>query len=370
MQGSLISDKYVVMDVVSTNVNVTIYRCLEPLKDQEAHYRIHQIKDRALIKYYLKFLDRFSQTLAFVEYFVAFGDLYLVFKDYSDEPAINHIQFNDADKKDFILKLLAKLSLDSSLPNFIKYTLIKFDNLRVDKNKNVHFNVTLDLLNPDSFDQFKSVQKKVAALIETLTEDHDELNTFIMNCEAGLYKDYVSMLADYKYFLGAINEHKEPWFYEKLLGIVLWIKNHFRILVYLSLLLILVVYGMTLFSRSTAESNKPYVKDLIGIVHYNDPYSEIVEPVETVSVYVPEMNTPPSSVEPQEKMLNNYTIYIVPPGDYLYKIALETYGNEKYAYTLAIFNGLEDPNYLPVNYPLKLPMPEQIETLYELVGKP
>ena len=333
MQSSLISDKYVVMEVVSTNVNMTIYRCLEPLKDQEAQYRVHQVKDRTLIKYYLKVLDCFSQTLAFVEYFVVHGDLYLVFKDYSEEPAINHIQFSDADKKDFILKLLAKLSLDSTLPNFIKYTLIKSDNLRVDHNKNVHFNVTLDLLNPDSFDQFKSVQKKVATLIETLTEDHDELSVFIMNCESGIYKDYVTMLADYKYFLGTINEHKEPWFYEKLLGIVLWIKRHFRALVYLSLLLILIVYGVTLFSRSTAESNRPYVKDIIGIVHYNDPYSEIVEEAETVSVYVPEMDTPPSAVEPQEKMINQYTIYIVPPGDYLYKISLETYGNEKYAYT-------------------------------------
>ncbi|GAU77491.1 hypothetical protein [Fusibacter sp. 3D3] len=370
MQGALISDKYVVVDVVSTNASMTIYRCLEPHKKQETHYRIHQIKDRALIKYYLKFLDRFSQTLPFVESFVAFGDLYLIFKDYSDEPAIHHSQFNDASKKDFILKLLAKLSLDSTLPNFIKYTLIKSDNLRVDSNKILHFNVTLDLLNPDSFDHFKSVQKKVATQIEALTEEHDELNVFIMNCEAGIYKDYISMLADYKYFLGTINEHQEPWFYEKLLAVVLWIKNHFRTLVYLSILLMVIVYVTTLFSNSTAESNKPYVKDLIGVVRYDDPYSETAEETETVSVYVPKMNAPPSTVEPQEKMSHDYTLFIVPPGDYLYKISLETYGDEKYAYTLSVFNGLEDPNYLPVNYPLKLPLPEQIEMLYNLIGKP
>ncbi|MBF4692048.1 hypothetical protein [Fusibacter ferrireducens] len=370
MQSALISDKYIVVDVVSSNANVTIYRCLEPLKDQEAHYRIHQIKDRALIKYYLKCIDHFSQILPFVESFVDFGDLYLVFKDYTEELAISHIHFNDAEKKDFILKLLAKLSLDTTLPNFIKYTLINSDNLRVDKNKNVHFNVTLDLLNPDSFDQFKSVQKKIATLVEGLTEDHDELNVFIMNCEAGLYKDYVSMLADYKVFLSAINEHREPWIYEKLLVIVLWIKSHFRILVYFSFLLIIMIYGMTLFSRTTAEHNKPYVKKAIGIVHYNDPYSEVVEETETISVYVPVIDTPPVSVEPQKKMHNAYTIYIVPPGDYLYKIALETYGNEKYAYTLANYNGLENPDFLPINYPLKLPSPDQIEALYELMGRP
>lgn len=370
MPGSFVSDKYVVVEVVSTNVNVTIYRCLDPLKDQDSHYRIHQVKDRGLIKYYLNCVNHLSATLPFIESFVAFGDLYLVFKDYSDEPAIHHHQFNDADRKAFILKLLAKLSLDSTLPNFIKYTLIKSDNIRVDKNRNLHFNVTLDLLNPSSFEYFKSVQKKVADLIETLTEEYDEFTQFITACEAGRYKDYVSMLADYKYYMGTVNEYKEPWIYEKLLEIFLWVKSHFRLLMYFSLLSIFIIYGITMISSSATDANKPYVKDFIGIVHYDDPYNELVGETETVSVYVPQMNTAPTSVEPQTEMTNEYTLYIVPPGDYLYKISFETYGDRKYAHTLAAFNGLEDPNFLPVNYPLKLPIPEQIETLYEIMGKP
>ena len=127
---------------------------------------------------------------------------------------------------------------------------------------------------------------------------------------------------------------------------------------------------MTTLSRSVAQADKPYVKNQIGTIRYHDPYSEKAIETETISVYVPQMATPPTSVEPQEKLINEYTIYVVPPGDYLYKISKDVYGDEKFAMTLALFNGLENPDFLPVNYPLKLPPIEQIESLYELVGKP
>lgn len=366
MKDYKIASKYKIESTIITNSSLSLHIGINT--DREL-FRIHQIKDKHLIKYYLQHLNQLKPTMPFVESFVINSDLYLIFKDYSRFNVITNPKYSNFEIRTLLLSLFAKLALDNSLPNFFKYTLLKSDNLMIDSNLNLYFNSTLDLLNPDSLDDFKSVQKKISSLIDTLLGEDEILKQFVLKCENGQFIDYMDLFTEFKRIVSEQYEYNEPWIYERMHDFVLFIIKNFRRLVFIGIFLLFSIYGIHFLVGSSQAMEVPYLKSKIGVVTYDDPYSDHPQELEYVSVYIPQILTPPTAVESQEKMTNEFFIYIVPPGDYLYKISSEVYGDRKYALTIAVFNNLENPDFLPVNYPLKLPTKENIERLYELLNE-
>lgn len=366
MNPPAILQKYQIIETIQSNINLNIYRCYGDMKEI---YRVHHIKDKNLIKIYLSITEHLSPTLPYIESFLINGELYLVFKDYSKLYSISSSKFNNSDKIRFLITLIAKLALDSTLPNFIKYTLIKSDNLKIDSNNNLCFNVTLDILNPSSFDSIKSTQKSIALLCDEIFDDFDEILPFIQKCETLSYHDYLSMLIDIKAINESIDDKKEPWLYEKLLIIVMWVKTHFKKLVMLFMLFFLIGYSLSFVSTLNVDTNRAYAKSKIGIINYEDPYSEKQPKLESISIYIPEIIEQPEEVEPQAILLEEYITYVVQKGEYLFKISQDYYGDRKFAYAIAFYNGIENPDFLPLNYPLKLPNHELIQELFEKVSQ-
>lgn len=373
----IINSQYQISKTILDTQSIKIYECITQDKDESSYFHVHAIAYRPLIKYYLEHLEHLSKTLPFETSFVAGGDLYLVFRIMPVGLPIDHRSFSAAEKKTFLLSLIAKLALDDHLPNFIKWSMINRDCLYIDNNQQLHLNVYLDMLNPSSFSDFKSIQSRLADFTEALFEEEDEdlpLRNFILTCKKGNYINYVELLADYKQLMSEKIEKEEPWFYTKLYNIYLWLKQYQKRLIItgIAALVLYVAYTNTYGSRASTE--QAFIKTNIGNVTYDDPYSQKIESGKAIVISAPVVQ--PAPVKPSvpkqtEKKTTpappkepEYKIYVTKKGEYLVKICKTQYGDGKYAWVLARYNGLKDPSYLKVAFPLKLPTKAKIEALY------
>ena len=297
------------------------------------------------------------------------------FRSHEKGLPIHHHSFKVSEKKQTFLSLLAKLAVDKHLPIFIKWQLINLETLIVDHNKILHLNVQLDLMTPDNFNDFSALQSRIAEIMMSVFKEDEwdvPLKQFLENCQTGIYLDSLDLLKDYKRLIGLKNDHDEPWFYAFLYDRYMDLKKNSKRLVAIVIVLMLLKYGYGYMQKSNAELVQPYVKTVIGLITYDDPYTEALEKEESITVesiaqdppktapILPEA-TPkaPVAVPPA------YETHVVKSGEFLIQICKDYYGDGKYAWALAKFNELKNPSLLPVGFPLKLPPKNIIESIFE-----
>lgn len=372
----IINSQYLINKTILDTQSIRILECITQ-DDETIYYHVHCIAYRPLIKYYLEHLEHFSKTLPFETSFVSGGELHLVFRIMPFGLPIDHRSFSAAEKKTYLLSLIAKLALDDQLPNFIKWSMINRDCLIIDNNQQLHVNVYLDMLNPNSFSDFKSIQGRLSDFAEALFEDEDEdlpLSNFILTSKKGNYTTYLDMLSDYKKLMSEKIEKEEPWFYAKLYSLYLWFKQFQKQLIFAGLLVLVLYVGYSNTYGSKASTDQAFIKTNIGSVTYDDPYSQKIEAGKTIVISAPAVRPTPLKpaipAQPEKKTSPaptkepEFKIYVTKKGEYLVKICKAQYGDGKYAWVLARYNGLKDPSYLKVAYPLKLPNKARIEALY------
>lgn len=370
-----LNNQYLIHKTIFETQGLTIYKGLSLKDDSEIFYNIHCIRYKKLLKYYLSVKDQLKETLPLTDSFIIDGDLYLVFKSGESGVPLFHHSLSTLEKKHLLLSLLAKLALEANLPNFIRWQLLHPEYLWVDSNRVLHADVHLELLNPELFDDFNSIQNRIAELIPAIFEAPDEdlaLKQFSERCQAATYQTDLAMLADYKYLMGLSVEQKEPWLYEKLYLLYLQLKQNKKRLVLIGLLFLFGYLGLKQLGASDAIMLQPYQKTVIGTTQYDDPYSEQVSQTESITINAPKKTTAPvtstqtvapAPVTPQAPK-PEFETYNVKRGEYLVKICKSYYGDGKYAWALAKYNGIKNPSMLKVGFKLKLPQKEVIEKIY------
>lgn len=376
MHQTIINDQYLIHKPIFESQGIIIYKGLVKNELEIKTYNIHCIHNKKLIKYYLTKLGNFSPTLPLGDYFIQDNNLYMVFSSKEGGTPIHHSSFSATEKKGFLLSALAQMALDIHLPNFVKSQLLNSESLLIDRNQVLHIDVKLSLLNPEQFNDFEAVQTKIADLVFQIFEPDDRdqgIKTFIKKCEYGEYQDYIALLTDYKTLVNTSYENKEPWLYEKLYFWYQKVKAQRRRLVVGALLLLLVYYGVHRYGASEASLFQPYQKTNIGSTQYDDPYSEPLEKEEQITIsqsltIAPPVVPPSSSDKGPEKttapVVSTDTLHTIKPGDFLVKISKETYGDGKYAWALAKYNGIKNPSLLHKGTQLKLPPLKTIQEIF------
>lgn len=376
MHQIMINDQYLIHKPIFESQGIIIYRGLVKKEMAIQYYNIHCIHNKKLIKYYLTKLGNFTPTLPLEDYFIQDSNLYMVFSSKENGTPIHHSSFSATEKKGFLLSVLAQLALDIHLPNFIKSQLLNSESLLIDRNHILHMDVKLTLLNPDQFDDFQSVQTKIADLATEIFEPDDQdngLKIFIKKCEEGDYQDYMALLTDYKTLINISNETNEPWLYAMLYQWYQKLKRYRRRIIVLGLILLFVYYGVQRFSASEASLTAPYQKTNIGSTQYDDPYSQPLEKEEQINISKPFAVTTPAAPSPtSDNNPENTTspgptadnIHTVKPGDFLVKISKEAYGDGKYAWALAKYNNIKNPSLLYKGTPLKIPPLKTIQEIF------
>ncbi len=373
MHQTLINDQYLIHKPIFETQGLIIYKALVQNESEVKYYNIHCIHNKRLIKYYLTQLNYFSPTLPLEDFFIQGSDLYLVFSSKESGTPISHLSYSAAEKKGFLLSALAQFSLDLHLPNFVKSQLLNSDCLLIDRNQILHIDVKLSHLNPEQFNDFESIQTKVADLTTAIFEADDRdpgIKIFIDKCTSGEYSDYLSMLMDYKALVAASYDNKEPWLYEKLYLGYQKLKTYKRRIVIGALLLLLVYYGVRQLGASEASLFDPYQKTAIGSTQYDDPYSQPLEKEEQITIQQPVSITPavqptPVAVQPvAQPVTETDTLHTVKPGDFLVKISKSAYGDGKYAWALAKYNNIKNPSLLYKGMTLKIPPLKTIQEIF------
>lgn len=384
-----INHQYLINKTLLDTQGIKIYECLINHQGEITYFNVHRIAHRPLLKYYLEQLETFKATLPYRDSFVMGSELYLVFEIKTAGLPIDHRSFNAKEKMQHLLSLLAKLALDDNLSNFLKWSLINKDCLLIDNNGQLHLNVYLDLLNPNNFSDFIGIQSRLADFCESLFEDEDPdlpVFAFIDTCRKGNFENYKDMLATYKKLIETPAPKEEPMVYTKLYQIFLWLKQHQKRLIFTALifLVLYVAYDQTYGSKPSTE--QAFVKTEIGQVTYKDPYSEPIEASKTITVTAPPVpkeasktitpsppapKTTPTKTTTQTpaKPVPEYTTYVTKKGDFLVRICKKTYGDGKYAWVVAKYNGLKDPSYLKISATIKLPTKAKVEALYKASRK-
>lgn len=375
-----INENYHIHEKIFETQGLIIYRAERITGEESCFVTLHAIKNRPLIKYYIQIEKQLGELLPYVESFILDGDLYMSFKTLDHGVLLTQRSVSTVEKKKSILHLLAKLSIGQEIPNFIKWQLINSESLLLDRNRILHIEAKLSLLNPDFFNDFKSIQNKIAELIaeifEAPIEDKGVL-TFLEKLKMNAYADYLPLFADAKlYFSMTYDEASEPWFYTLLYNQYLALKKNSKRLVFVLLIAVIAFNVKQYYSKAEALGVKPYVKTKIGTLTYDDPYSSTLETATTLVLDAPPKpvsTAAPKPVEvavvktpvPAAKSPEVDVIYSVKRNEYLIKISKDFYGDGKYAYAIAKYNQIKSPSVLRVNFPLKLPPKATIEKIYQ-----
>lgn len=377
MPSSRINERYEVYNELFTTQGLSIYYAILHENQQKKAVTLHAFRHRPLIKYYLSLKDQLSSTLPLIEAFVLDGTLYLSFETLENGTPLYHRSISTAEKKSAFLHLLAHLAIDNQIPNFIKWQLLNSESLKLDRNRMLHEEVHLKLVNTDLFNDFKSIQQKLIELIHDLFDAPSEdpaLKLFIHKLSENSYTDYLELFTDAKRIFAMSFERDEPWLYT-------WLYDRYTDLLKYSgrlILIFLLCLGLYQFSQylgaSKTNSVLAYQKTSIGTVSFDDPYSQALETPQVVIVKAPEAVkvttttalTPTSVTPPQvTSKTEEDTIYAVKRNEYLVKISRDFYGDGKYAWAIAKYNQIKTPSFLRVNYPLKLPPKAVIDALYQ-----
>lgn len=371
-----LNNQYLIHKTVFETQGLTIFKGISLNDTAEIYYNIHCIRYKKLIKYYLTIKPILKETLPLADTFVIESSLYLVFQSNESGLPLYHHSLSTHEKKYLLLSLLAMLVLDTNLPNFIRWQLLRPDYLWVDSNKVLHPDIRLELLNPELFNDFDSIQNRVAELIPAVFEAPDEdmaLKQFLDNCQNAVYQTDLAMLADYKRLLGISVERSEPWLYEQLFLFYERLKQRKKQFVIGALIFFVGYYGLKQVTASDAMLLQPYQKTVIGATQFDDPYSGTINQTETITINAPPAPTAPVVAAPAPVTATPAVvattpkdkIYTTKKGDFLVKICQSVYGDGKYAWALAKYNGLKNPSLLKVAFPLKVPDKAVIEKLYQ-----
>lgn len=391
MPSSQINERYEVYTELFKTQGLSIFSAVLHEGQQKKAVTLHVFRHRPLIKYYLSLKDQLISTLPFVEAFILDGALYMSFESLENGISLHHRSLSTAQKKTSFLHLLAHLAIDNEIPNFIKWQLLNSENLKLDRNLMLHEEIQLKLVNPDLFNDFKSIQLKLIELIAEIFEAPAEdpaLKLFTEKLADGSYTNYLELFTDCKRIFNMNFERDEPqlytWLYDRYMGL----KKHSGRLVLLFILALGIYQVYQYLGTAKENSVLAYQKTAIGTVTFDDPYSKALESPQVVVVKAPQSQavvpetpaivTPPPttptqpvapkpSVSPVKPAANSGkdVIYAVKRNEFLVKISREFYGDGKYAWAIAKYNQLKNPSFLRVNYPLKLPPKDVIETLYQ-----
>lgn len=382
MPSSPMNERYEIYTEVFKTQGLSIYNAVLHEGQQKRPVTLHVFRHRPLIKYYLSLKDQLISTLPFVEAFVLDGSLYMSFEALEIGTPLYQRSLSTAQKKTAFLHLLAHLAVDNEIPNFIKWQLINSENLKLDRNMMLHEDIHLKLVNPDLFNDFRSIQQKLVELIGEIFESPMEdpaLKLFTEKLTEGSYTEYLELFSDCKRIFSMNFDKDEPQLYTWLFDRYMGLKKHTGRLVLLFILL-LGIYQLTQYvGTAKANSVLAYQKTTIGTVAFDDPYSKALESPQILVVKAPTTTSLPQALTPAlpvspspaatpEKITNppeKDVIYAVKRNEFLVKISREFYGDGKYAWAIAKYNQIKNPSFLRVNYPLKLPPKAVIEALYQ-----
>ncbi len=383
MEHIQVNEHYQIHEKLFETQGLTIYRAVRTFEGQSTFVTLHAIKNRALIKYFIPLETVLKNHLPLIESFVLDGDFYLSFETLENGTVLTQRALSTAQKKKSLLHFMAKLAIGHEIPNFIKWQLINSDSLRLDRNKILHIDVKLCLLNPDFFNDFKSIQVKMADLISEIFDAPIEDKGILLYLERlrkNSYADEMEMFTDAKVcFSMTPADEEEPlpyaWLYQRYLAL----KKNSKRLVWLLLVLVIAYQVNQYFLKAQSLGTQPYIKTKIGTLVYDDPYSAPLESANTLVLEAPPKPTsekktsvPNHSETPtvsptknDKKAPDTDVIYSVKRNEYLVKISKDFYGDGKYAWAIAKYNQIKTPSFLRVNYPLKLPPKPVIEKLYQ-----
>lgn len=389
MPSPQINERYEVYTEIFKTQGLSIFSAVLHEGQQKKPVTLHVFRHRPLIKYYLSLKDQLISTLPFVEAFILDGALYMSFESLENGTPLYHRSFSTAQKKTSFLHLLAHLAIDNEIPNFIKWQLLNSENLKLDRNLMLHEDIQLKLVNPDLFNDFKSIQQKLIELISEIFEAPEEdpaLKLFTEKLADNSYTGYLELFTDCKRIFNMNFEKDEPqlytWLYDRYMGL----KKYSGRLVLLFVLALGIYQVYQYLGTSKVNSILAYQKTAIGTVTFDDPYSKALESPQVLVVKAPQTQavtpvtppivapvTPVSPVAPKPSITaekpaaspGKEVIYAVKRNEFLVKISREFYGDGKYAWAIAKYNQLKNPSFLRVNYPLKLPPKDVIEALYQ-----
>jgi LysM repeat protein len=351
---------YRIASVYVENQRVCAYDCLTA---SEESVTVNRIRDKDLIKYYLKHLHKLAELVPVETYFVAESDLFIVIKTEAAISPLDADRLTAGVKLNAFDQLFAKLAHVEGLPYFIMSSLVQFNNLGINSNDRMVFRGLLTRQNPDRYESIDYLQHQIGGLLEAamteemLSENHRH---FIRQCEASEFTSMKALFIRFRTLLASDQIPEEPFIYQQLFKGYQWLGTHRKKLIVSLIVLLMISFGISTLSDKGIIP-QPYQKLQIGLISYADPYTdtptdnkiyqinaiEDIAPIEETPVEVPE--TPA------------YEIYIVNAGDYLNKIASAYYGVTDIVPALAAYNHLEDPNLLPIGFPLKLPPLEQLQ---------